>query len=111
MRYLAMALVAMLAFAGEALADGDDVSPGKNAQNRQQDEARYNAVVICSPDSGSWNGCPEIFKKLLERNSETDTNRSFSPFGLWMFMPWHPTPAERVLDGYTTSTGRKEAGV
>ena len=110
MKYSAMALVAMLAFASEGFADSDDVSPEKNAQSRQQDETRDDAVIICNPDNGSWNGCPRIFKELLEQSPEHGTARSSSPFGLWMFMPWHPTPAERVLDGYTTSTGRMEAG-
>lgn len=109
MKHLAIALVAMLAFAGEGLADNDDVNPRKNVQNGQQNKAQDDAVVICNPVDNTWTNCPEIFQERLGRNSENDTNRSSSPFGLWMFMPWHPTPAERALDGYTTSVGRMEA--
>ena len=111
MKYLATALVAILAFSGEGLADnGDIINSGENAQGKQQDKAQDDAVIICNPVDNIWNNCPKIFQKRLGQNSGNDTSRSSSPFGLWMFMPWHPTPAERALDGYTTSRGRKEAG-
>ena len=110
MKHLAIALVAILAFAGEGLANNHDGNSRKNAQNGQQDKAQDDAVIICNPADNTWTNCPEIFQKRLGQNSENDTNRFSSPFGLWMFMPWHPTPAERALDGYTTPGGRKEAG-
>ena len=111
MKHLAIGLVATLAFSGEGFADNNDGNTMKNAQNGQQDKAQDNAVIICNPVDDIWTNCPEIFRKRLGLNSENDTNRSSSPFGSWMFMPWHSTPAERALDGYTTSGGRKkEAG-
>ena len=109
MKHLATALVAMLAFAGEGLADnGNIIDSGGKCSEKQQDKAQADAVIICNPGDNIWNNCPEIFQKRLGQNSENDTSRSSSPFGLWMFMPWHPTPQSVLLMGTRHRGGERK---
>jgi len=109
MKHLAIALVSILAFSSAGFAD-DDANSMNSTRGGQQNKAQDDTVIICNPVDDIWTNCPEVFRERLGQNSDDDTNRSSSPFGLWMLMPWHPTPAERVLDGYTTSGVRREAG-